>query len=277
MIATHHCSVRWVTSPPRRGRGGPRRRRAGCGRCRPAGRARSGRGARRQVPFELTVTSSPAAIFRLRASARRQLDLALAPLELELRACGRRRGPRRAAGRRRGAGPCRGRGGLSAGFAISPVAAHGRGQRGVLADVAERDAAVAALGDLLEGDGGVRRELDAEALGELRDPGELVGARRDDGAALALQAALEVERRAVALEVARARKDEVGEAGGTTPRTSRSRSRASACSASARTPGSSGRLVARDDDEHRLDVLDSPSSAQLQASATPRPFGVRGR
>ena len=59
----------------------------------------------------------------------------------------------------------------------------------------------------------MRRELDVEALGELRDPRELVRARRDDGAAQALEAALEVHVRPVALEVARAGQDEVGPAG----------------------------------------------------------------
>ena len=87
-----------------------------------------------------------------------------------------------------------------------------RRQLGPLADLGEGDAAEALLGDLVEDDRRVGRELDLEALGELREPREHVRHRREDGAALALQPALEVDRRAVALQVARAREDEVGEA-----------------------------------------------------------------
>src|SRR5262249_11899428 len=80
-----------------------------------------------------------------------------------------------------------------------------------LADVAERDPAVTDRRDLVENDRGVWRELDVEALRELCDPGQLVRARRDHRAPLALQPSLEVDGRAVALEVARAGQDEVGE------------------------------------------------------------------
>ena len=53
---------------------------------------------------------------------------------------------------------------------------------------------------------------------------------------------------------------------------------ASACSASARTFGVRGRLVARDDEQRRSTPPPRPSSSQqaAQASATPRPFGVSG-
>ena len=91
---------------------------------------------------------------------------------------------------------------------------HSVGERRLLADGAERDPAEAALGDLLEDDRGVRRELDVEALGELGDPGELVRHGRDHGPPEALDATLEVDEGAVALEVARAGQDEVGPADG---------------------------------------------------------------
>ena len=56
--------------------------------------------------------------------------------------------------------------------------------------------------------------VDVEALGELRDPGELVGDGRDHGAAQPLQPALEVQQGAVALERARRGQHEVGPADG---------------------------------------------------------------
>ena len=56
--------------------------------------------------------------------------------------------------------------------------------------------------------------VDVEAGGELRDPGELVRAGREHGAAQPLHAALEVHRRAVALERAGRRQDQVGPAAG---------------------------------------------------------------
>ncbi len=87
-------------------------------------------------------------------------------------------------------------------------------QRRPLADLAERQPAVDALGDLGEDARGVRRHVDAEPCGELRDPLELVGAGRLDRAAQPLQPPLEVDERAVTLEVARPREDEVRPAGG---------------------------------------------------------------
>ena len=87
-----------------------------------------------------------------------------------------------------------------------------RAQRGALADLAERQAAVAALRHLGEDLGRVRGELDAEARRELRNPLELVRAGRRRGPAQALQAAFDVHVGALALEVARTGQDEVGPA-----------------------------------------------------------------
>ena len=58
------------------------------------------------------------------------------------------------------------------------------------------------------------RRSTLEALGELRDPGELVRDGRDHGPAQPLQPALEVEQGAVALERARRGQHEVGPADG---------------------------------------------------------------
>src|SRR6266511_143286 len=88
-----------------------------------------------------------------------------------------------------------------------------RPERCVLAHLAERDAAEDALRDLREYPGRVGRERDVEALRELGEPRELVGARRHDGAPQALEATLEIHHRPVALEVARRRKDEIRPAG----------------------------------------------------------------
>ena len=97
-------------------------------------------------------------------------------------------------------------------------------QRRALADLAEREPAVDALGDLREDARGVRRDVHAEPRGELRDPLELVGARRLDRAAQPLQAPLEVDERAFALEVARPRQDRGRPSRRRARRTSRSRS-----------------------------------------------------
>ena len=66
------------------------------------------------------------------------------------------------------------------------------GARRALADRGVVDAAVAALRELGEDEWPMRRDGDAEALCELRDPRELVRARCDDGAAKALEPAFEV-------------------------------------------------------------------------------------
>src|SRR5262245_24335408 len=84
----------------------------------------------------------------------------------------------------------------------------------VLTDRAEGDPPERDRGYLLEDCWGVGRDVDAEALGEPRDPGELVRRRWDDGAAEALHASFEIHVRAVAFEVARPRQDEVGPAAG---------------------------------------------------------------
>src|SRR5579885_2244390 len=78
-----------------------------------------------------------------------------------------------------------------------------RGGSGALADLAEADAAEAALRDLVEDLRRVGRDVDAEPLRELRDPGELVRARREHRPPLALQPSLQVDGGAVALQVAR--------------------------------------------------------------------------
>src|SRR5205085_12579167 len=87
-------------------------------------------------------------------------------------------------------------------------------QRRPLADLAEREAAVDALGDLGEDGGRIPRHADVESCSELGDPVELVGARRLDRATQPLEPALEVHEGAVALEIARAREKEIGPTGG---------------------------------------------------------------
>src|SRR5439155_3173061 len=87
-------------------------------------------------------------------------------------------------------------------------------QRRPLSDLAERQPAVNALRDLGEDRRGIRRHVDVEPRGELRDPLQLVGTGRLDRAAQPLQAALEIDEGAVALEIGRARQDQVGPAGG---------------------------------------------------------------
>ncbi len=82
----------------------------------------------------------------------------------------------------------------------------------MLADEAVVEAAVRDRRDLCEHLGGIGRELDVEAFCELRQPGQLVRAGRDDRPPQALQAALEVDVGAVPLQVARSRQDEVGPA-----------------------------------------------------------------
>ncbi len=152
---------------------------------------------------------------------RGELDLGGRALELELgRALDRRPGEERAVAlqaqvaeqvlaRRLGQRVGRRRRGGRRGH----VGRSGRQGR-TLPDLAVGDAAVQLLGELGEDDRGVRRDRDAEALGELRDPRELVRGGRDRRAAQALDASFEVDVGAVALEVARAGQDEVGPADG---------------------------------------------------------------
>src|SRR2546427_5185589 len=115
-----------------------------------------------------------------------ELDLGVRPLELQLRyPLDRRTGEERAvayepqpASSRR----LRGR--------VDRLRRPGCGRQGSqLADLAERYAAEGDRRHFLEDGGRVRRDLDAEALGELRGPRELVGRGRDHGAAAALGAA----------------------------------------------------------------------------------------
>ena len=148
----------------------------------------------------------------------------------------------------------------------------------VLADGAERDPAEAALGELLEDERGVRRELDAEALGELGDPGELVRHGRDHRAAQALDAALEVDEGAVALEVARAREDEVGPADGEALE-HRDRDHDLGLLGERADGGVGGGLVARDDqqaDRLRVRPRRRPSSPPRRRRRRAR-SGVDGR
>ena len=121
------------------------------------------------------------------------------------------------------------------------------GQRCAEPDVVEREVAEEARAQLLVDARCVRRDLDVEPLGELADPGELVRARRKRRPAQPLDAALEVHRRPVALERSRSREGSRRPSPRRGRGTSSARSRAPACSASARTLGSDGRLVAGDD------------------------------
>ena len=89
---------------------------------------------------------------------------------------------------------------------------HTRREGGLVGQVGVGGAAVTARRELVEDRRGIRRELDAEALGELGGPRELVGNRRDHGTALPLQPSFEVDGRAVALEVARTGQDEIAPA-----------------------------------------------------------------
>ena len=112
-----------------------------------------------------------------------------------------------------------------------------RRKRRPLADLAEGHPAEGSRRDLGEDLRRMRRELDVEARGQLGQPGELVGRRRGDRAAEALEASLEVHVRPVALEIARSRQDEVGPAAHELSNIAIT-STCSACSASVRTFGS---------------------------------------
>src|SRR5204863_4441812 len=81
-----------------------------------------------------------------------------------------------------------------------------------LAEVFVGDAAEDPSRDLGEDRRGIGRELDLETGGKPREPGQLVGSRRDRRSAQTLDAALEVDVAAVALEVARSGQDEIGPA-----------------------------------------------------------------
>ena len=240
-----------------------RRRRAGCG-----GRARA---AVADVPFD--AHASPSSPSRSPRGARRRAassTSAVGPLELELLRRARPRARRRAAGSATSRRPVAAAAALGAPAARSSPPAR---QCRLLADLAE---------------GRPPKQLETRAKTPTRrararrrsarasfdEPGELVGRRRDDRAAQALQAALEVDVRAVALEVARPGQHEVGPA--------------------------DAKLLEHRDRDHRLGALGerahrrvaaasspetieqpigsastgSSSPAAPHASVTPRPFGV---
>src|SRR5262249_11106380 len=136
-----------------------------------------------------------------------QLDLGLGALELQLRhTLDRRAREERLVADQAQAVALRGRRLL---WQLGRRRLRAGAQQRVLADLAERQPVVDLGRELREDRRRERVDLHAEALGELRDPGELVRRGRDRRAAQALQPALEVDVRAVALEVARARQDEV--------------------------------------------------------------------
>ena len=203
------------------------------------------------VPFEETVTVWPLRIPRalrvvgVRAGSPRRAAGTPA------RACARRRRRRRAAGRRRAADRRR----CATGARVRGCGARRRGarrQRRALADVAERDAAEAGRGDSSK-----RTETCGETSTSKRSASfattEHVRHRREHRAPLALEAALEVDGRAVALEVARARAGRGRRCRGSCPRTSRCRGRSPP-----RLPSHGRRvqrsLVARDDEQAGLVV-----------------------
>ena len=162
------------------------------------------------------------------------------------RARARRAGPRRAAGSggagarrgsaRRGvgaAGRCRRRRGVG-----GHVRRRGPASGARSPSVVEREAAEELLRELLEDDRSVRRELDAEPRGELRDPGELVRARgrsRHGAGAARGPRGSSSSRRARALAVAGRTRSAQPTA---SPWNIVTAITLSACSASARTPGS---------------------------------------
>ena len=179
-----------------------RRPRRACGRS----RARSST----DVPFERSETRSPVAIPRRSASRRRQRDLARRAAGTGARGHARPAAPRRAAGSA-AAGACPTKWSPSAAVRL-------RRRLGVVAgagrDVRRRVRAAAPARRGPRGRG--RRRSDRRAprrrppraarastskrLGELREPGELVGHGRRHRAAEPLDAPLEVHRRPLALE-----------------------------------------------------------------------------
>ena len=153
----------------------------------------------------------------------RERDLALGPLELELRdpldlRPGEERPVAQEAERpdevvsRRHSAPANERRAWREGSGASYGTRGGSGARSP--SLVQPPSAVDPAGELLEHDFGVRREADVEACGELREPGELVGDGRDHRTAQALHAALEVHRGSLALERPGRREDQVGPAGG---------------------------------------------------------------
>ena len=151
-------------------------------------------------------------------------------------------------------------------------------QRRPLADLAEGQAAVELLGELLEDDGRVRRELDAEALGELARSRR---ARPGTGGITARRSRCTRPSRLTTCRRAR---------GSACPGRTRSAQptaspwniviaiTCSACSASARTAGSDAASSPETiSSPIGSGFASSPSAAAAQASATPRPFGVAGR
>ena len=167
-----------------------RRARRRSGRCRRRGarltRARSAT----DVPFERTLTASPVAIWRRSRVVVRRARPRLRAAGTGARGRARRPGRRRAAGSGAGGSVPRkcsagaaAAGGIGATgarlgrarTAPGPAAAPARRPRRTGIAAVERSESSAKTSD------GVRRELDAEALGELRDPGELVRHGRDHG------------------------------------------------------------------------------------------------
>ncbi len=123
-----------------------------------------------------------------------------------------------------------------------------RRERRLFAEHREVEAVVDPRGELVEHELRIGGELDAEAGGELRQPGELVGDRRDHGAAEALHAALEIHRRALAFERGGRGEDQVGPAGGER-REERDDDHVVGALRERTHAGVRGRLVARDDEQ----------------------------
>ena len=115
----------------------------------------------------------------------------------------------------------------------------------------------------------VRVDHDAEALGQLGDPGDLVRRGRDHRAAQALRAALEVDDRPVALEVARPRQDEIGRAA----HGSANIVIAITASLAPRATGRAGRRPLVAGDEEHADLLGPAGSPSPAACHAWRPHG----
>ena len=123
-----------------------------------------------------------------------------------------------------------------------------------------------------------RRARYAEALAQLRQPGQLGADGRGAGAAQTLQAALEIAHRPLSLEVAGRRQHQVGPGGRVAGEKRQRHRRAGALAASSRTSGRSPpRRPRRLGGRSARAGVRRRSSAAAQASATPRGFGVAGR